>query len=402
MKKNQAIDYLRKKLVADRVIYIRESSLVLKVTERTVRRYIDQLCHQGIASKFYGGAKIKNLNIEKNVNELLNQKRGIDFPSYVKTEHENHKTLSNLIYIFGSFNLDIVTEVMHFPAVGETIKAISTEFFPGGKGANQAIAASQFNDNIHLFIKVGNDAPGDIAERYLQGSRINKTTIIRDTELKTGSALVMIEMEQGNSNIVIDPGANENIDMHEILSEQINIMQAKVFLTQLENNIQATKLALEIASAYRCYIILNPAPYSEDILSHLHLVDLLTPNEKEAELLSGIKINTNDDADIALKKIHSMGVNEIIMTQGQQGAIYYNGVVMKRFRAISAAVIDTSGAGDAFNGALAAKIAEGSSMDNAIRYAVAYASLAVEKKGASTMPAKEGVSDRLLKGKYRE
>lgn len=300
MKKNQAIDYLRKKLVADRVIYIRESSLVLKVTERTVRRYIDQLCHQGIASKFYGGAKIKNLNIEKNVNELLNQKRGIDFPSYVKTEHETHKALSNLIYIFGSFNLDIVTEVMHFPAVGETIKAISTEFFPGGKGANQAIAASQFNDNIHLFIKVGNDAPGDIAERYLQGSRINKTTIIRDTELKTGSALVMIEMEQGNSNVVIDPGANENIDMHEILSEQINIMQAKVFLTQLENNIQATKLALEIASAYGCYIILNPAPYSEDILSHLHLVDLLTPNEKEAELLSGIKINTNDDADIAL------------------------------------------------------------------------------------------------------
>ncbi|MEM8239953.1 ribokinase, partial [Morganella morganii subsp. sibonii] len=222
-------------------------------------------------------------------------------------------------------------------------------------------------------------------------------TLIKDIKTKTGSALVMVESLTGNNSIIIDQGANATITKSEILSDINNLKSAKIFLTQLENNMDITLFAVEMAKMCGCYVIINPAPYSQDIMPYLSSVDLLIPNGTEAELISGIKISNPHSAEQAIRVIHALGVKEIIMTLGDNGALYFNGSVMKHYNAINASVVDTSGAGDAFTGALAARLVEGRNMDEAVKFAVAYASLAVEKKGASSMPSGSSVEVRLKK-----
>lgn len=169
------------------------------------------------------------------------------FKLIVKNKIEIKNADKCSLYILGSFNLDVVTEVERFPFIGETIKAISTNFYPGGKGANQAVAAAELNDHVHFFAKVGDDSFGTTAEKYFSTTKISSYTLIKDTNSKTGNALVMVENATGNNSIVIDLGANATISKAEILSDINNLQSAKIFLTQLENNIEATKFAIEIA-----------------------------------------------------------------------------------------------------------------------------------------------------------
>lgn len=396
MKKKSSIAFIRKKLVKDNSIYVKELSALLHVSERTVRRYIDELQLLGIATKFHGGVRLQKIELEPIINRTIDETRVLQIDC---EEQGRDKKIADKcsLYILGSFNLDVVTEVERFPFVGETIKAISTNFFPGGKGANQAVAAAELNDHVHFFVKVGDDSFGATAEKYFGTTKINSYTLIKDTNAKTGNALVMVENTTGNNSIIIDLGANATITKAEILSDINNLQSAKIFLTQLENNIDATKFAIEIAKKSGCYVILNPAPYSDQIVSHLSSIDLLIPNGTEAELISNIKIDSVISAQEAIKAIHNLGIKEIVMTLGDSGALYFNGTTMKYYKAMSASVVDTSGAGDAFTGALAAKLIEGKNMDEAIKFSIAYASLAVEKKGASSMPSKTSVDVRLKK-----
>ncbi|WP_193014242.1 MULTISPECIES: ribokinase [Gammaproteobacteria] len=396
MKKKSSIAFIRKKLIKDNSIYVKELSVLLHVSERTVRRYIDELQLLGIATKFHGGVKLQKIELEPIITQTIDETKVIHINSQ-KQKRDRKDVDKCALYILGSFNLDVVTEVERFPFVGETIKAISTNFFPGGKGANQAAAASELNDNVHFFVKVGDDSFGATAEKYFSTTKIGSYTLIKDPNAKTGNALVMVENSSGNNSIVIDLGANATITKAEILSDINHLQSAKIFLTQLENNIEATKFAIEIAKKSGCYIILNPAPYSDQIISHLPSVDLLVPNGTEAELISNIKIDSVISAQEAIKAIYNLGVKEIVMTLGDSGALYFNGTTMKYYKAMSASVVDTSGAGDAFTGSLAANLIEGKNIDEAIKFSIAYASLAVEKKGASSMPSRTSVAARLKK-----
>ena len=396
MKKKNSLAFIRERLIKNNVIYVKELSALLHVSERTIRRYIDELQLSGVAVKFHGGVKLQKIEAGDVIKRTINETRAFNIEDVKKTREKRHEDKC-LLYILGSFNLDVVTEVERFPSVGETIRAISTGFYPGGKGANQAAAASEINSRVHLFVKVGDDSFGADAEKYFSTTKTGSYTLIKDISVKTGSALVMVESLTGNNSIIIDQGANATITKAEILSDINNIKSAKVFLTQLENNIDITCFTIDIAKMCGCYVILNPAPYSENIMSHLSSVDLLTPNGTEAELISDIKISDLHSAEQAIRVIHRLGVKEIVMTLGDNGALYFNGTTMKHYSAINASVVDTSGAGDAFTGSLAAGLVEGRSMDEAIKFAVAYASLAVEKKGASSMPSANSVGIRLKK-----
>ena len=400
MKKMVKIEYLRKKLVQDKKLSIKRESLFLNVSERTMRRYVDEICSLGIGTKLHGGVRLKNIYPGLIVSKAIDESRSVTLISKSEVVSVKGESSGRLLYIFGSFNLDVVTEVSRFPQIGETITATATNFFPGGKGANQAAAAAQLNDNVHFFVKVGKDTFGDNAEKYFTSSRLKSVALVRDEKHNTGNALVMVEETTGNNSIVIDLGANAKVTRDEIIDDYTNLSQASVCLLQLENNIGATQYVIELAKEAGCYVILNPAPYSDAINSHLHLVDLLTPNETEAELLTGIKITDLVSAEQAIRVIHGMGVGEVIITLGSKGSLYFNGEFIKHYKALRATVVDTSGAGDAFNGSLAASLVDGVNIDNAIKLAVAFSSLAVEKHGASSMPSRTTVLERLKNGIY--
>lgn len=402
MKKMAKIEYLRKKLVNDKELNVKRESEVLKVSERTTRRYFDEIFSLGICTKFHGGLRLRDIGTGLIVNRTIDEWRSVTLIS--KSEKVARKDVDSgrSLYVFGSFNLDVVTELSRFPQVGETITATTTNFYPGGKGANQAAAAAQLNDRVHFFVKVGKDTFGDNAEKYFASSRLQSVALVRDEKHNTGNALVMVEENSGNNSIVIDLGANAKVTHDEIIGDYTNLSKASVCLLQLENNIDATRYMIELAKEAGCYVILNPAPYSEDINAHLHLVDLLTPNETEAELLTGVKITDIETAEEAIKIIHKMGVSEIVITLGSKGSLYYNGDILKHYKAMKATVVDTTGAGDAFNGSLAASLVDGVNIDNAIKLAVAFSSLAVEKNGASSMPSRSMVLDRLKNGKFVE
>lgn len=396
MKKKDSLAFIRNKLIKDNIIYVKELSALLCVSERTIRRYIGELQLSGVATKFHGGVRLQKIEPGEIISKTVHETRSLNI-EYVKRDKKKESKNKCLLYILGSFHLDVVTEIERFPSVGETIKSISTRFFPGGKGANQAVAASELNSHVHFFVKVGDDSFGADAEKYFSSTKIGSYTLIKDVNTKTGSALVMVENLTGDNSIIIDQGANTTITKAEILSDINNIKSAEIFLTQLENNIDITIFAIDIAKMCGCYVILNPAPYSEEIIPYLSSVDLLTPNGTEAERISGIKISSLHSAKQAIRVIHSLGVKETVMTLGDNGALYFNGTTMKHYNAISASVVDTSGAGDAFTGSLAAGLVEGRNMDEAVKFAVAYASLAVEKKGASSMPSGISIDVRLKK-----
>ncbi len=400
MKKMAKIEYLRKKFVHEKELNVRRESLFLNVSERTTRRYIDEIFSLGIGTKFHGGIRLGNIDTGLMVSKAIEESRSVTLIGEREVVSTKGEKNGSSLYIFGSFNLDVVTEVSRFPKVGETITALATTFFPGGKGANQATAAAQLNDNVHLFAKVGKDTFGDNAEKYFSASRLDSVALVRDEKNNTGNALVTVEEKTGNNTIVIDLGANANVTRDEIINDYAHLIQASVCLLQLENNIDATRCVIELAKEAGCYVILNPAPYSDEINTHLHLVDLLIPNESEAELLTGIKVTDIASAEGAIKIIHEKGVKEVIITLGSKGCIYYNGEVLKHYKALRATVVDTSGAGDAFNGSLAASLVDGLNIDNSIKLAVAFSSLAVEKHGASSMPSRTTVLERLKSGIY--
>lgn len=303
------------------------------------------------------------------------------------------------VYILGSFNVDIVSEVEDFPKVGQTVHAYSTNFYPGGKGANQAAAAAKLSDSVHFSVKIGMDEFGDKAKTHLSGIEINSLTIFEDKAQPTGNAIILVSQKTGDNVITIDLGANETITREEIQKEWPLIQSSAVFLTQLENNFDITKTAVEYASASNTQVILNPAPYTDRVKELLPLIDIITPNETEAQDMAGIAVTNMDSVKEAAHIIHTMGAKNVIITLGSKGCLLFDGKTYTIFPPYKAVVVDTSGAGDSFNGSLASSLANGKSLHQSIRYASAFSSLAVEQKGASNMPDDFLVQARLQMNK---
>lgn len=299
------------------------------------------------------------------------------------------------ICILGSFNIDIVAQVARFPKGGESILAQKSMIGPGGKGANQALAASYAEAKVHFVAKVGKDQFSQFAHDHLSSSKINSFTLYQSDKEPTGNAVIYVSEEDGENMIAVYSGANLTITDEEIVALESHLKQSDILLVQLENNLDATRNAMRLAKALGVKVILNPAPYSAEMMQLVKYTDIITPNETEASLMSGIEIVDLDTAKLAAEKIHALGIQTVIITLGSKGSLIFDGKDHQHVKPFPAVPVDTTGAGDAFNGAFCASLAKGQTIYQSAVYASAFASLAVEREGASNMPSHQLVIQRM-------
>jgi ribokinase len=285
------------------------------------------------------------------------------------------------IIVIGSSNTDMVIKSAHLPAPGETI--LGGEFFmnPGGKGANQAVAAAKLGGEVVFVAKVGDDIFGQEAVQGFKNEGINTDFIVVDPRNPSGVATIMVD-DQGENCIAVASGANATLSPADIDKALAQIDAADVLLMQLETPIPTIDYAASAGSEKWKTIILNPAPaqaLSDDLLAKL---DVITPNEIEAEVLTGIKVENTGDAEKAARALRRKGVGTVIITLGSQGAFVvadsFTGMVPVR----KVNAVDTTAAGDTFNGALAVGMANGLPIEAAVEFANKAASVSVTRLGA--------------------
>jgi len=292
------------------------------------------------------------------------------------------------IVVFGSINMDLVTRVDRLPVVGETIIGQSFETVPGGKGANQAVAAAQLGASVSMIGRVGDDVFGSHLIQSLRNSAVDCDRIM--TTIGTSSGIAAIEVDiEGNNRIIVVPGANELVGADNLGHLNDCLSGAKILMLQLEIPIPTVIAAAELAAKHGVTVMLDPAPASADIpeglLKH---ITILTPNQLEAAQWVGFPINNLDDAKRAADRLRSHGPDIVVITMGEQGSLCVAGPdEMIHTPCYPTEVVDTVAAGDAFNGGLAAALANQQSLRNSLKWATATATVAVSRKGAqSAMP----------------
>lgn len=302
------------------------------------------------------------------------------------------------VCVFGSFNLDIVAGMSRFPLPGESLIAENSMMGPGGKGANQAIAALRAGARVHYIGKIGQDDFGSFARRHLENSGFDAITLFTCKEKPTGNALIYVAGDDAENMISVYPGANLTVTAAEVTRCQPTVAAADILLMQLENNLSAIQRMIDSARAAGTRVILNPAPWQKVSDALLAKVDLLTPNSHEATQLTGVAVTDFASAQQAASVLHAKGVRQLIITLGMQGALLSDQGEVLHIPVFPAQPRDTTGAGDAFNGALAARLAAGESLASAAHFAAAYASVCVERRGAAhSMPLYADALARLQK-----
>ena len=301
------------------------------------------------------------------------------------------------VCVFGSFNLDITAFLERFPMPGESLVASSSKISAGGKGANQATAALKAGANVHYIGKIGEDDFGYFARRHLKEVGFNAVTILSSNERATGNALIYVAGKNAENMISVDPGTNMIVTEEEIKKCEPAIKCADVVLVQLENNLSAINQVIDIANNSNAFTILNPAPFQPVSDKLLSKIDLLTPNETEAYLLTGQKITDKESAEYAADYLHQKGVKKIIITMGAKGSLLSDHSTKTWIPCFPANPVDTTGAGDAFNGALAAQIANGQNIKQAALFSSAFAAVSVEYIGAACMTTYQQAIERMNK-----
>lgn len=301
------------------------------------------------------------------------------------------------VCVFGSFNLDITAFLERFPMPGESLVASSSKISAGGKGANQATAALKAGANVHYIGKIGEDDFGYFARRHLKEVGFNAVTILSSNQRATGNALIYVAGESAENMISVDPGTNMIVTEEEIKKCEPAIKCADVVLVQLENNLSAINQVIDIANNNNAFTILNPAPFQPVSDNLLSKVDLLTPNETETYLLTGQKITDKESAECAADYLHQKGVKKIIITMGAKGSLLSDHSTKTWIPCFPANPVDTTGAGDAFNGALAAQIANGQNIKQAALFSSAFAAVSVEYIGAACMTTYQQAIERMNK-----
>ena len=290
------------------------------------------------------------------------------------------------IVVFGSMNLDLVARVPRLPTSGETLTGYTFQTFPGGKGANQAVACARLGAKTYMVGRVGEDVFGKNLLGELASAGVDHTNVEIDPGTSSGVALIAVEDSAENMIIVI-PGANGQIGEIDLLRLEKVLDQSKILLLQLEIPIEMVVAAAKLAKDKGVIVILDPAPAQtlpDEIYS---LIDILTPNETEAELLVGFPVETQKDAARAAKILKDRGVQQVIIKMGSQGAFALIDGKENLYPAFSVTAVDTVAAGDAFNGGLAAALNEDKSIEEAIKWGIAAGALSVTKEGAqSSMP----------------
>ena len=299
----------------------------------------------------------------------------------------------NEISVLGIFVADISFSGPKIPAVGETILGNKYNVGPGGKGCNQAIAIARLGGKVNFISKIGKDAYGKLALETLKKNNINTENIIQDEKLQTGVAGILVDKQSGKNAINVIVGAPNSLKINE-MNNQINLIKSsKIFLTQLEIPKDVTLHCLKTAKENGCLTILNPAPASEISKEFYSYIDYFTPNETEAEFYTGIKITNEKEAKQAADKLVNLGIKKIIITLGEKGLFYSDGQEEIHLKASSVKAIDTTGAGDAFNGALAFSLFKGKPIKACLELANKAAGLSTTKLGAGdAMPFIKDVS----------
>jgi ribokinase len=300
------------------------------------------------------------------------------------------------VVILGVFVADTTYRAARQPRLGETILGSGFALGPGGKGSNQAVAAARLGADVTFISKIGDDPFGDMAMALWAEAGV-KTEVRRLPESYTGAASIFLEENSGNNAIIICPGAAATLSPADIEVVGDVIRAASVFVTQLEQPLPAARRALEIAREAGVTTVLNPAPAAQLDTGLYSLCDYLTPNETEAEDLTGIKVSSAKEARPAAQALMDKGAGAAIITLGEQGAYLHNDEVSELCPAFEfAPVVETTGAGDAFNGAFAVALARGDAALEAVRYGCTVAGISVTRPGtAQSMPALKEVQAAL-------
>ncbi len=300
------------------------------------------------------------------------------------------------IVILGVFVADTAYRADRQPKMGETIMGRSFVLGPGGKGSNQAVAAAMAGSKVHFITRLGCDPFAEMARATWERAGVIPE-ITADPDSYTGAAFIFIEEATGNNAIIIAPGAAGRISIDDVEARARLIGNATVFVTQLEQPMAAAWRGLEIARDGGARTILNPAPAADIAPGMLALCDFVTPNESEAEALTGIAVTTPDDAERAADVLLARGVGAVIITLGENGALYRDSRRTVHVPAFDAGpVVETTGAGDAFNGGFATALAEGTDPVEAVRFGCATAAISVTRPGtAPSMPSRVEI-DALL------
>ncbi len=307
--------------------------------------------------------------------------------------------MSEKIVILGVFVADTAYRADRAPRMGETILGNSFALGPGGKGSNQAVAAAMAGGDVHFLSKLGRDPFADMALATWEKAGVTPAVSQHDDGY-TGAAYIFVEEATGNNAIIICPGVGGTIAPADIDAQADLIGTAGVFVTQLEQPMDAAMRALELARAGGAVTILNPAPAADLPDGMLGLCDYVTPNETEAEELTGITVTGIDSATRAATALRKSGAGAALITLGENGVLFQDGERSVHVPAFNAGlVVETTGAGDAFNGGFAAALARGGADPvEAVRYGCATAAISVTRPGtAPSMPSRAEIESLLAK-----
>ncbi|ASK79519.1 ribokinase [Paraphotobacterium marinum] len=407
MKKHERIKIISDQIRIKGQVSLFDLSQQFNVTIRTIRNDLKELQTKIGCEIFRGGAKKKKINYGSLYTSVYNKNFNLKINNnYLSTQNDTKSQILNSsqsntddykkIFILGSFNIDICVEVDDFASIGETLAAESINYYSGGKGTNQATAASCISDKVHLTVKIGSDALSFKAQEFIKNIPLMSRTVLMDNEYSTGQAVIVSAKKAGNNKVYANLGANLHITLNEIEQDLCHLDQSDILLTQLENNFDVTKHLIQRAHNQNILVVLDPSPLNLNCIPLLQQVDIILPNQVEASKLSNIEILNYESAKEAAYKIHGMGPKHVIIKMSKDGCVYFNGEKFWIFPTYKSYVVDTCGAGDAFAGAFVGELSRGKTIKESIKFANSYASLKIERKGASNMPKRELAISRLL------
>ncbi len=300
------------------------------------------------------------------------------------------------IVVVGSSNTDMIIKVPRIPKPGETILGGTFQTAAGGKGANQAVAAARAGGEVTFIARVGDDIFGEQAIKGFIQDGINIDYVIKDKEAPSGVAEIFVA-DDGENSIAVASGANANLSPDDVNRAKDAIINADILVMQLESPLDTIAFAAKLAKENGVEVILNPAPaqpLSDDLLA---TVSILTPNESEAELLTGMPVTDAQSAATAAQKLRAKGIDTVIITMGAAGVYISSELFSGMQPGFKVQAVDTTAAGDVFNGALAASLAARTPLQDAVKFAQAAAALSVTKLGAQPSAPKRGDILKLLR-----
>lgn len=300
----------------------------------------------------------------------------------------------------GSMIVDVTGFAPHLPRAGETVKGSTLRFGPGGKGSNQMTAAHRAGAEALIIGCIGNDFLSGIMRAHYENDGMSVKYIKTDPSSETGSALIEIDENDAQNRIIVIPGAGETVGREAVFAAEKDFADCDAVLTQFETTAEAVLASKELAKKYNKPFILNPAPYIDMPDGTYDGVDYITPNESEAEALTGIRVENTDDCRAASARLMEMGVKNVIITLGSRGAYFRSSEKEITVSAIKLRAVETTGAGDAFNGGFACAIAEGVPVETALKFATCTAAISVTRLGSGpSMPQRAEIAE-LMKREY--